>query len=465
MILAWLLALQPHIQADGCLFKGGDASSYRRVEQNEQVAAIHWADGLQRMVIACRYEAEAADKALWIFPLPSGTSLARVEVVESFPRIAGFDATRRGRSSLSGFVTCLYLTQGWPMIYFCCFSFLSASRLGMPGGVRIDGIVERWGIRAEVLAADSHEALAGHLARAGVNLGTEALGPFREYLDGSHLLVVAWISSRDEVRAHFGEDAARPLAFGRSPCLYVEFPAPRPFYPMKPTSSYGATEVPVRLYLMGTFVPECDPAMRAVSTVEYFDLFRIRSLDEPRVIRAGRPRNGSASHEASTAGVGEFSGDALFFTGPEGQYDRYTLITCRAPASTYTSDFSFASTPGSARLRYARWVDGCANRPVLPWVLLLTAIATLSYVAGGLVGVFLFRAWHPYALVGLGNVATLAGVYAATRCWRGPVGERLRTTRYELFALPKFVVLFSALFVLLAGIVHAALWMPFWFGG
>jgi hypothetical protein len=77
-------------------------------------------------------------------------------------------------------------------------------------------------------------------------------------------LVLTWITSRQELLEKFPEltsqdDFARR---DRWPCVYVEFPTERAFYPMRPTASYGSVPISVRLSIVVYVKPDIDPTVR-----------------------------------------------------------------------------------------------------------------------------------------------------------------------------------------------------------
>jgi hypothetical protein len=173
---------------------------------------------------------------------------------------------------------------------------------------------------------------------------------------------------------------------------------------MRPTSAYGPAVIPVRLYVVGYVEPQTGAAFLRQTEVKHY---RMTSL----------PRQETNQFIASVPVEGF----------------RYTLIRVRASAANFTDDLWLRPSL-SPRL----WIaDYLAPRWSASKALVLAVVlaAVLSYLAGGLVGMLLYRQWHEYARMGLWNLLTVCAL--AMR------------VRDSTTAGSGFVALFSVMFVLL----------------
>src|SRR5262249_27905840 len=109
--------------------------------------------------------------------------------------------------------------------------------------------VEKWGIRAETITAKSVDDLAAYLREKKTGIPKEHLTTFESYLNENHVLIVAWIASREQVLKEFPHYNLR--GDERRPCLFVKFTAERAFYPLRPTRLYGKEITPARLFVVG----------------------------------------------------------------------------------------------------------------------------------------------------------------------------------------------------------------------
>ncbi|HUK81450.1 MAG TPA: DUF2330 domain-containing protein [Verrucomicrobiae bacterium] len=380
--------------------KGRDWSQLRPVKEQEQIAAIDHRNGIERMVISVNFEAEDADQALWIFPVPGDASQTKVDVVDAFPRFRGRDPREETLQQFGGCMTIVRATQIYPAFVEMMLVTGLSSRLG---GVTVQSEVEKWGVHAEVITAESLDALENHLATKKAVVARENLRTIEPYLSKSYSLVVVWIASIEQLNKEFPELAQTArYAFRRQPCLAVEFPTEKGFYPMRPTSVYGTNVVPVRLYVVGYVDADTAASYRQSMTVGFY---RMKSLPN-------QPTN-------------QFTANLLTGEVP------YTLVKIRDQANSFTDDLWFAPT-SSLRIRAA---DDLSRR-LHGWTTLAVALcfaALVSYVTGGLIRLLLYREWEPYATFGLWNLLTLYALAVQAR--------------HSNHVQARFVILFSITFI------------------
>jgi len=403
--------------ADGMLFKGRDRLALSPLRPGEQVAAIIHRDHRQKMVIALRFQLEEQDKALWMFPVPGTPDTTRLELVDSFPRFGGRDIRSDAAFDCYLLMALVRATQFWPVLFEG-----EAVRFFLKSGVAVHSEVNKWGIHAETITANSMEDLAAHLREKKAGIPAEHLRSFQPYLSGQHVLVVAWISSEQELLEAFPEyEKQRVPGAVRQPAVYIEFPTERAYYPLRATSAYGDETVGVRLFLAGYMLPDAMPRL------------------------AGSLQTALYDQESAVQNAPKVFSEAL----PSGPF-HYTAVSISSAASNFTNDLWFSPAKVPASYGVARAI--LKVRPTLFFLAaaLLLLIAALSYVAAGLAGLWRGAPWRTYAYLGFWNLLTVAAMWIAIR-FSGERGEEARKK--------KFLRAFTCIFVLLTVLLDWMFWL------
>lgn len=434
VLLASMLFSPALSRADGMAFKGGDFSALAPVTEDEQVAVIVHRNGVQKMILAINFQAEKDEKALWILPLPGTPGQTRVDVLEAFPRFLGRDPLGNARRRLNETFALIACSQLYPAIPMALMPTLAGVKQSS-GSVLVHEEVDKHGIHVEVITADSLEALTAYLQKKEVNLQPDQLKTFGPYLSKKYTLILAWISSLQELQEAF-PDYKKESAFslGRRPCLYVEFPTEKAFFPLRPTSAYGKEMVPVRLYVMDYVEPETSPALKELLKVSYFVQRKWYDDTAPKRFIADLPAKNIP----------------------------YTYISVNTAAENFTDDLWFMPTTPKS-IWYAGQIEALGEKGALAFALVL--IALFSYVSAGLAGLWLFGRWKEFALFGLWNLLTLYGLSIALRRAGGERGEKLRALAKNWHGQPVpraslFLARFALIFICLTVIVWQLLRLP-----
>jgi len=413
-LILTLFVFSNHALADGKAFSGRDFSSLYPVVENEQRAAIVHRDGIERMIIAISLELEDQDNALWIFPVLGRPDNVKLDILDSFPRFLGRDPRQTARNIIGGAGIAALSTQIYPIVVT---AVLFPSMRGIPG-ISIHGEIEKWGIHAETATAKSTNSLAAYLKQKNVRIEKGELAAFKDYLSDKYVLVIVWISSREQLLKQFPEyeQFGRP-GWERWPCLYVEFPTERAFYPLRPTSTYGNQEIPIHLVVINYVKPQTSPDLAEKLKVRYYE-----QLGFPQKI----PKK--------------------FLEALPSEAISYTTINFRGSAQELTDDLWFSPTQPKG-IKYAEVILTITRNKFVLVFSVLAFIACVSYISAGLSGLILFGKWKGYAELGFYNLYTLIGLYFTTRRVKGAVGERLRNPK-EKPARRTFLAVFSFLFLL-----------------
>lgn len=404
--------------ADGkAFFKGVDFSSFRPLLEDEQRAIIVHHEGVEKMLIAVSLKLEEQDNALWIFPVLGTPDQVKLDVLDSFPTFRGKDPRVIARDRILALAFVISSTQIYPIIPGICMPILG--RAGSAGAY-IHEEIEKWGIHAETVTVDSVESLSEYLSqKKNTKIEEEELDAFKDYLSDKYVLVLVWISSRDELLKEFPDyNKGETITRNRWPCLYVEFPTDRPFYPLRPTNTYGDVSIPVRLTIVGFVKPQTNSDLAEKLKLSYYEQESF-PRDAPQKLVEGIPS----------------------------ERIPYTTVSFSGTAKELTDDLWFSAT-NPRGMRYAKVIlVVMANWYVLV-CLTLVFIATISYVSAGLTGVLLFGKWKGYAQLGLWNVLTIVALFFSIRHLKGPIGERLRNPE-KARGKRLFLLVFSLFYILI----------------
>lgn len=437
-ILTFLLLLIPAIAiADGMAFRYRPASSLEPLTVDEQRAVIAHKDGVQRMFIAINLQdppsaEDPSRAAVWIFPVPGSPDRADVDVTSFIPELRGEDVQQTFKTAMEKLRWIPAATQ--PHFLPLAFGPMIAGRsvMGMPEGSAkgVPGVtthkeIEKWGIHAELITADSVDRLSDYLHKKNVGVGEETLKPFTPYLSDKYVLVVAWISSYEAFVSQFPQYKEKRGA--KRPALYVEFPTDKPFYPMRPTSGYGRKTMTVSLYLVGwlnldmsSWASSEKGAMRPY--IRYYAAERKAFDEQYRTFLYSLVRNAAIGDSNTSAGDQRKTADKFLSAIPAGDVP-FTRVIIRTEAANFTQDFRFSP---NSRVSVMHFLGTSLWTPVLA-VLFMLVIP--SYLSGGISGKLVFGEWKPWARTGLWNCLTIVAlVIAAWLKRRGSASESKRTT-------------------------------------
>ncbi len=413
---------------DGISFKGRDFSSLRPIAQNEQRAVISYEDGFERMLIAISLEMENEENAIWIFPVPGQPQDVTVDVLDLFPRFSGKEPLVEAHKILAGIRTLSLLTQIYPVFTCMCLTPLSRARSMSISGISVHESVEKWGIQAETITTESPEALSNYLTAKKVGINKDELKPFEHYLGDDYVLVVVWIESRSTLLKQFPEYASgRTSDSERRPCLYVEFPSERAFYPLLATSAYGESEIFINLFVFGYVAPDINSPLSGSFQRKYFTRkSKIQSM--PFQLADNLP------YETS----------------------RYTRLRFRGPAKDLKDDL-WLKPVSPLGMWFAEILVDASDKPFILFGPFLFYIGVLSYLSAGIAGWLLYRKWQGFGLLGLFNVFTIIAIYFAARWAKNLLAGQIQNSS-KVFSIGKFVIVFSITFVALDYLLIWLLW-------
>jgi hypothetical protein len=386
------------------------------------------------MAIAVNLPLEEDEKAVWLFPVSGDPGDVKVDVIEALPAFYGSDPRKTARRHLQGFSSDLR----WGVFVPLGVVFGVAQYGGAMGelatetgstGVVVHLEVAKWGIQAEVVTAESVEALAAHLAEEGASLSAEQLATFGDYTGGDHVLVLAWIASLAELLEHFPEYKEQSYLYYHWPTLLVEFAAEGAFYPLKPTAAYGDMDLPLTLTVVGHVEPDGPSVLT--------DHMKVRHL-------VGKEEKITAD-EANPLAI------------PQGEV-AFTNLTYKGPASNFTADLTFRKVKIRG-IAYARLVNGWA-RSAARGILTIACILVFSSLSGGVGGFLAYRRFRRYALVAVPGVLTIVPVVIVWAIVRAAGREAGRPGTPRAVADLNFWLVYAGSYIVLTHAICFMLLLP-----
>lgn len=437
-----LLVASSPVFADGMVFsmvlRGRDFSSAVPVTEESQHAIIAHKDGREWMLLAVNFNLADDTKAFWLFPVPGKPKDIRTEVVDVFPRITGLKPTINAQMKFMTLFGAQMLSQPYTWPFMCCMSSLGT------GGKDIDvhSVVEKHGLRIETLSAETANALAGYLKEKQIDMAVSELTAFSDYLNEQYSLVFVEISSIEDLLKQFpdyknflrGED-------GRWPCVFVEFPSEKIFFPLKPTGFY---EGPIKII--------------------------VKVLDN---VKNEQELNDHWHSDYYRQIITEESLPDVFKPYVTEEPLNYTSFNYYGEAAELTDDlWMMPFVPRN--IKYAQFVDsfsligGGYGMVGLGFLLFLLQ----SWACAGLTGLILFGKWRSYAVLGLGNVVTLFGVYLLAKYSKSfpeteSQDDEKKMKSFRLYGYTKkeikrreFILLFSFIFMVSSVILYVLFTFP-----
>ena len=410
----WLLLISSLLLADGGIWVP-DHNIWQPHPENQQLAAIHWEDGTQNMILSVDIDRqEPAEKAIWIFPVPASHEKIRIDVSEGFPTFSGqeIDSELGSSTALSAFASVGWATfpAGIPLLLLLAMGSPIGSvggmegapramAAGLPEGVILRERIIRMGLTTDLISAYNSAGLEQYFTERGGTVSSESKEVLNYYVGRQYSFVVSYISNLSAFDAETRElppvqpvveegvvSSSYPYYPRYRPytpvAVFVKFPTDKIYFPLKPTSIYGKTEVPATIYVTSHVSPEVYSGISSQTKVEYQVNGRVienyLSYDETSALLNGRESTGLKLTQ-------------IKITGPSSNFQEDLWMGPSAPADVQFKDGWLAN-----------WL------PIT--VLLFALVAALSSVIAGRVtlqGTGLSN--KKLALFGLGSVLTMPG--------------------------------------------------------
>jgi len=438
--LITLIVLTPSfVLADGVIIPPVDP--HIPLDENAQLAAINYQDGLEKMIISVNFDMKDYDKAAWVFPVPAEPDYVVIDIINNFPRFTGQDVIQKARSDVDGIIFATSLTQiyplflFWPFYYFTGVSTMEAVTAPKAIGGTVEGVtvyehIEKGGISTDIVTSRTADALYRYLQRKGINAPIGSLPVFDDYIGKDYTFVVSYITKPEEV-------ARGGYPYRRQPGIFITFPTDRIYYPLMPTSVYGSKTVPVRLYVIGHVTPDLYSEINSYTSTQYF----IQTY-------------------------GSKYDFANFYGNIDVNDMKFTKVEINVPSKYFKEDL-WIDRVAPSKVSYATGLYYSVSRH--PFITGIILVLVISAITGAVTGFIIFRDYKKYAFIGLTNVFTIIGLaivmaFTRTKKLEETLKKRIRKEGFAVIAIDKrkfyFIFLFSILFLIIGVIIGYLIKLP-----
>jgi len=443
-VLALLVALcSSFALADGSMhIYNKDLQRWSLTPEQRQLAAINFEGGTENLILAIEPGDLKGEKAVWIFPIPADSRNVKVEILKEFPNLrTDYDIYSRKNSALGGLFLLSAASQAftWPPLIL---STLFLGTVGMVGSSERDAAliqgtkgyiaivyehIEDMGLTTEVVSVHEASDFRNYAAAKGLDLPPESLATLSEYIGKNYAFVVSWVSDVNEFNSL---QSQRGMQGSRIPIgVMASFPSERMYFPLRLTSVYGESEIPLVLYVMGHVTPQLYSGIDGGNaSVRYFSLDR---------------------YNPSAGLSGFFNGKTATAKAD------YTILRINTAAKNFTDDLWIDAT-------VPQKVSGALFALHNSGIIVLVFFLLVSVLASVIAAAIAFRSAKPdlgrFALLGLANILTFIGLAAIAYALNA--GEKFSSIKNEGKKKDFFAVLpISALLALAISALPAFLFM------
>jgi hypothetical protein len=498
LTLILLMVFPTSAFADGAIWRYYN-NRLEPLEENEQRAAINYQNGIEKLIIDVNFNIGAADRAVWIFPVPAKPEKVVIDVLTEFPVLYGRDPRAEARNSIGTLLAVSALTQIYPLflmpfLFWTSYGFapMASSAVKEDSGVTVYEHIEKQGITTEIITSLSGDALYNYLVGQGLTIERSAIDVFDDYIGKDYSFVVSWVTSSGGTAYQTGSSCSYQS------CSYSDSQCPNYGWDYNGggsciemcdyTGSQGCAGTPHGCYCSGTFGCACSgggiaggsayvaPSYytpgRQLGIYVTFPTDRIFFPLMPTSIYGSTkipvtlyvldhvtPQlyDSISSYVKSDYYISTYTSVSnelkSFYGNMETRNMRYTKIEILdAPAKYFTEDL-WLSYGAPLNVGLATMIYGAlSQQPLIAGILMVLII---SAIAGALAGYILFRNWRRYALLGLANVFSIIGLAIAVLLSKSEskmsddLKTKLKKEGFSVVDMKKFslIPLFSALYL------------------
>ncbi|UCE45668.1 MAG: hypothetical protein JSU93_01950, partial [Methanobacteriota archaeon] len=240
--------------------------------EETQYGMINHVNGEERFILAIRVNSktlEEAAGAVWMFAVPAQPESVNINLMPTISELNGEKVSDLAKEELCSNLILGYGTQLYPVLMVPLLGN-SNSPVTLSDGSRFAGFgdssadfvevakhVEAQGLTMEVVSTEYAEALDSYLQDRNMRLGNASYSLVEEYIGQDYCFVISWISDADEFLAEANIQYDRSTGSSYFEIgLFTRFPTDRIFYPLRLTSIYGETIVPMLLQVLGYVEPD-----------------------------------------------------------------------------------------------------------------------------------------------------------------------------------------------------------------
>lgn len=438
--------IMPLASADGMMqYHSSVYDEWNLSAEETQYGMINYINGEERFMLTIRIGSESlndADRAVWMFALPADADAVDIGLMPAVTELDGEKISDLARRELCSNLLLGYGTQLYPIMMLPLLGAGDRSSLLMRDGysdeVEVSQHVEAYGFTSEVVSTMYADALDAYLQDRDLLLDEAAYSLMSEYVGQGYSFVVSWISDMGQ----FLDEAV--LQIDRSTGEYYyelgllsTFPTDRIYYPMRLTSIYGETVVPMMLQILGYVEPD-DTA---------FDYGKLDIAVERKV----------TEHYYVPSGLSQFFASDGQTTDLEYMSDvEYTEVVIMVPSEQLEADLWMVPA-SSVTLDLQYWVRDNG------FVAATLIIVGLSAATGVIAGALVFAHYRPvlwkFAVLGLANLLTIFGLWVVSS--KLEVEKTMTKSEIPATSSPyrsDFLVVYTFVFIVSMSSVLLVLW-------
>ena len=283
--LLFLMTYPPQVQADGAVYHDNYLNSWLLLQrENQQLCAIHYQDGSEKMILVIDVDDLSRGAGVWIFPVPADPDEIKIGIINSFPKISGESIYRKSEEQISHIFRVILGSQIYTIPFMkvshMVFGGVNSINLRQTERVIVHEHIEKEGLTTEVITAENEEAIYQYLNRKRLNLSDSLKSSLSEYTNKNYSFVVSWISNFSKVDKEYVKkynpypDGDSSIGYNKEKLdvlsVFVIFPTNKIYFPLKMTSVYGNQTIPILIYVMQPVTPEIYPKIENYTSIDYF---------------------------------------------------------------------------------------------------------------------------------------------------------------------------------------------------
>lgn len=355
------ILLVPSVFADGMSYViTYERDTWSLDYQSKQLSIIDYKNRNEEIIISINSELKG-DRGVWLFPIPAKPEKTTIDIVKEIPEFSGYEVKSKIGYEIHNMYPLMVLSQVYPLpftfFYYIggVFTAGGGTREGFieDKGVTVHEHLEKAGLTTELITTEDENELNGYLKEKNLNLPDDSLTLIREYVGKDYSFVISWVSDIEKYKEETG---------GSVLGVKTTFPTRKIYYPLKLTSIYGETKIPIEIYVLGHVNPKI-----------YSDI-----------------KDGTK--------VNHYAGD-----------EKYTKIEIKSESNLFVDDLWMSRFPPTDVL----FADLILISPPIFMIIVFTVCSSVSSILSGLV---VFRnkvSIKKLALLGLSNFTTLLGFLIA----------------------------------------------------
>jgi len=262
--------------ADGVsfFFDGGVGQLINEAGQDAQ---IKYQDGYETLALSVNLVGvNDINKAVWIFPIPASPEDTKLDINEGILGEALYpeDTKPIYKSLLVKHFKLLTASQLYTILFLNIESIANKDKLielhnkikemyrsrkqvlaDNKEQINIIQSINRYGLTSELISANNADTLADYLISKNLILPREFIKISNEYVKKNYLFVVSWFSDSEQFKIRRKQTTGTKNIIE----ICVNFKTSKIFFPLKMTSIYGSSKIPISILVYDHVYPELYP--------------------------------------------------------------------------------------------------------------------------------------------------------------------------------------------------------------